>query len=112
MYENLNQQTMSDLKVYDQFFKEVIDTINAAKYEAYKSLNKHHIGQNFDLGKIIVENQEKNNWGKSIVENLCELISQELSKHIDFEDYNSLSEYQQGRLIGKVATYIVESKRN
>jgi len=70
---------MSDLIAYDKFFKEVIDTINSAKYEAYKSLNKYHIGQNFDLGKIIVENQEQNNWGKSIVENL----SKDINKVID-----------------------------
>jgi len=69
---------MSDLIAYNEFFKEVIDTINSAKYEAYKSLNKHHIGQNFDLGKIIVKNQEKNNWGKSIVETLSKDINKVL----------------------------------
>lgn len=66
---------MSDLMAYNEFFKEVIETINSAKYEAYKSLNKHHIGQNFDLGKIIVKNQEKNSWGKSIVETLSKDIN-------------------------------------
>ena len=55
--ENLNQCLMHDLKVNVSFFKVLIDTINAAKYEAYKALRKHLIGQNFDLGKIIVENQ-------------------------------------------------------
>lgn len=44
-------------------------------------------------------------------ENLCELSTQELSKHIDFEYYNLFSEYQQGLLMGKVATYIVESNK-
>lgn len=70
---------MSDLVAYDKFFKEVISAIKSAKYQAYKSLNKHHIGQNFELGKIIVENQEINNWGKSIVENL----SKDLNKVLD-----------------------------
>jgi predicted nuclease of restriction endonuclease-like (RecB) superfamily len=70
---------MNDLVAYDKFFKEVISAINSAKYQAYKSLNKHHIGQNFELGKIIVENQKINNWGKSIVENL----SKDLNKVLD-----------------------------
>jgi predicted nuclease of restriction endonuclease-like (RecB) superfamily len=67
---------MSKLTAYNEFFKAVIDTINSAKYEAYKSLNKYHIGQNFELGKLIVKNQEKNNWGKSIVDTLSRDINQ------------------------------------
>jgi len=66
---------MNDLTAYNDFFKEVINTINSAKYEAYKSLNKHHIGQNFEIGKLIVKNQEKNNWGKSIVDTLSKDIN-------------------------------------
>jgi hypothetical protein len=46
--------------------------INSAKY---KALNRHHIGQNFALGKIIVDNQAKNDWGKSIVETLSKDIN-------------------------------------
>jgi len=70
---------MSELTAYNEFFKAVIDTINSAKYEAYKSLNKYHIGQNFELGKLIVKNQEKNNWGKSIVDTL----SRDINKTVD-----------------------------
>ena len=70
---------MSELTAYNYFFKAVIETINSAKYEAYKSLNKYHIGQNFELGKLIVKNQEKNNWGKSIVDTL----SRDINKTVD-----------------------------
>jgi len=70
---------MSDLIAYNNFLVEVINTINSTKYEAYKALNKHHIEQNFNLGKTIVINQEKNNWGKSIVETL----SKDINKVID-----------------------------
>lgn len=70
---------MSKLTAYNEFFKAIIDTINSTKYEAYKSLNKHHIGQNFELGKLIVKNQEKNNWGKSIVDTL----SRDINKTVD-----------------------------
>jgi len=75
----IKQNEMSDLVAYNEFLKEIISTINSAKYEAYRSLNKHHIGQNFDLGKVIVKNQEKNNWGKSIVETL----SKDINKVVD-----------------------------
>ena len=70
---------MNDLKLYDNFFNEIIQTISSARYEAYKSLNKHHTGLNFEIGKLIVKNQEVNNWGKSIVETL----STDINKQID-----------------------------
>lgn len=66
---------MNDLVIYKRFFQDVLDTINSAKYEAYKSVNKFHIGQNFEIGKLIVQNQEKNNWGKSIVDTLSKDIN-------------------------------------
>lgn len=70
---------MNDLKPYNNFFSEIIQTINSARYDAYKSLNKHHIGLNFEIGKLIVKNQKANNWGKSIVETL----SKDINKQID-----------------------------
>ena len=51
---------MNKLSAYSSFFGEIIDTINSARYQAFKSLNKFHIGQNFEIGRIIVENQDKN----------------------------------------------------
>jgi predicted nuclease of restriction endonuclease-like (RecB) superfamily len=70
---------MNDLTTYNEFFNEVVNTINSAKYEAYKALNKYHIGQNFEIGKLIVQNQEKNDWGKSIVDTL----SKDINKIVD-----------------------------
>ena len=70
---------MSNLIQYNNFFNEIIQTINSARYNAYKSLNKHHIGLNFEVGKLIVKNQEINDWGKSIVDTL----SADINKQID-----------------------------
>ncbi len=44
-------------------------------------------------------------------ENLCMISAEELSKHIDFENFTNLTDYQQGRLMGKVATHIVNSRK-
>ena len=71
---------MNDLKLYDNFFNEILQTISSARYEAYKSLNKHHTGLNFEIGKLIVKNQEVNNWGKSIVETLSTDINNATDK--------------------------------
>jgi predicted nuclease of restriction endonuclease-like (RecB) superfamily len=70
---------MDKLSSYNSFFREIIDTINSARYQAFKSLNKFHIAQNFEIGRIIVENQDKNQWGQSIVDTL----SKDINKQID-----------------------------
>ena len=66
---------MNELTTYKEFFNEVIETINKAKYKAFKSLNKFHIQQNYEIGEIIVRNQEKYGWGKSIVDTLSKDIN-------------------------------------
>lgn len=58
---------MSDLETYKEFFQDVIDTINNAKYEAFKSVNKFHIWQNFEIEKLIVQNQKKSRHLKPIL---------------------------------------------
>lgn len=70
---------MNKLSAYNNFFTEIINTINSARYQAFKSLNKFHIEQNFEIGRIIVKNQERNQWGQSIVDTL----SKDINKQID-----------------------------
>ena len=79
--ENYRETKMKELNQegYDRFFNEVIEIIDSFRYKAYQSLNKHHIGLNFELGQLIVNNQKKNDWGKSVVETL----SKDINKKID-----------------------------
>jgi uncharacterized protein (UPF0335 family) len=70
---------MKKLTAYNNLFQEIIETINSSRYKAYKSLNRFHIGQNFEIGRIIVKSQQKNEWGESIVDTL----SKDINKQID-----------------------------
>jgi len=75
-----------DFNKYKEFFDEVIGRINNAKLDVYKSVNYHHINQNFDIGKMIVDRQSKFGWGKSVVEKL----SNDINKIYDgIEGYSS-----------------------
>jgi len=69
---------MNNISAYNSFFDEIIRTINSARYQAFKSMNKFHIGQNFEIGRIIVENQEKYHWGDSIVATLSKDLNRQL----------------------------------
>lgn len=56
---------------YSEFFKEIKQRIRSAQYEALKTVNKELIQLYWDIGKKIVDSQEKHGWGKSIVESLA-----------------------------------------
>ncbi len=75
---------MNKPSAYSSFFSEIIDTINSARYQAFKSLNKFHIGQNFGIGRIIVENQDKNQWGQSIVDTLSKDINKQIDEYLNW----------------------------
>lgn len=79
---------MNKLSGYNSFFKEIINTINSARYQAFKSLNKFNIGQNFEIGRIIVENQEKNQWGQSIVDTLSKDINRQIDGVVGYSPQN------------------------
>ncbi len=76
------QQIATD---YKAFFTEIKDKIYRAQYEAMKQVNKALIKLYWEIGKSIVEKQQKHKWGRSVVENL----SNDLQK--EFAGVNGLS---------------------
>ena len=68
-----------DKSTYKELFNQIIETINSSRFKAFKAVNKHLISMNFEVGKLIVESQTENNWGKSIVDTL----SKDINKIID-----------------------------
>jgi predicted nuclease of restriction endonuclease-like (RecB) superfamily len=62
---------------YKAFVKQVKEMIFQAQYQAMKAVNKELIRLYWDIGKAIVEKQEDQGWGKSIVENLSQDLQNE-----------------------------------
>lgn len=56
---------------YLTLLSEVKTRISNAQYEALKAVNKELIALYWDIGRIIVEKQKGESWGKSIVEQLA-----------------------------------------
>lgn len=67
---------MLDKTEYDLFLQEVSDLIVTVRKKAFKTLTKHQIAMYYELGRLIVKNQESNGWGKKIVENLSKDLQQ------------------------------------
>jgi len=69
MTKNLSKTTaLSDS--YKATLKQIKKRIYESRYKAFKAVNTQLIKLYWDLGKAIVEKQEKEKWGKSVVEQL------------------------------------------
>jgi len=64
---------------YQSFFKDIKERILSAQYEALRAVNKELITLYWDIGKMIVERQEKEGWGKSAVEKLSEDLQKDFT---------------------------------
>ncbi len=62
---------------YAGLLEDIKQRIRAAQYEALKAVNKELIALYWDLGRMIVERQEKEGWGKSVVETLATDLQKE-----------------------------------
>ncbi len=56
---------------YKTLLTDVKLRIRSAQYEALKSVNKEMISLYWDIGKMIVNRQKGETWGKSVVEQLA-----------------------------------------
>jgi len=62
---------------YPRLLTEIKERIRSAQYEALKAVNKELVGLYWDIGRIIVERQETEGWGKSVVKRLSADLRQE-----------------------------------
>ncbi len=56
---------------YQSLLGEIKQRIRSAQYEALKAVNKELIGLYWDIGKMIVERQKGETWGRGVVEKLA-----------------------------------------
>jgi len=62
---------------YKIFFEEIKEQIRKSQYQAMKAVNKELIDLYWTIGKMIVEKQEEQVWGKSVVETLADDLQKE-----------------------------------
>jgi len=58
-------------KEYTHLLESIKTRIRRAQYDALKAVNKEMIVLYWDIGKMIVERQQKEGWGKAVVETLA-----------------------------------------
>lgn len=62
---------------YQHLLRDVKQRIKSAQYEALRAVNKELIALYWDIGKMIVEKQHDNSWGKTVVEELSKDLIKE-----------------------------------
>jgi predicted nuclease of restriction endonuclease-like (RecB) superfamily len=62
---------------YTQTLSEIKKRVRAAQYDALKAVNRELIALYWDIGRIIVERQQEESWGKAVVERLGTDLRQE-----------------------------------
>ncbi len=62
---------------YAALLAEVKERIRSAQYEALKVVNKEMIALYWDIGKLIIERQNREGWGKSVVVRLANDLQNE-----------------------------------
>ncbi len=70
-------KSISNEKNYAGFLAEIKQRIREAQYSALKAVNKGLIALYWDIGRKIVEQQEKHGWGKAVVETLAKDLQKE-----------------------------------
>ncbi len=64
---------------YKILLSDIKQRIRDAQYQALKAVNKELISLYWDIGKMIVEKQKGETWGKSVVENLAQDLRNEFT---------------------------------
>ncbi len=75
-------------KEYSSFLIEIKEKIRSAQYEALKSVNTRVISLYWEIGRSILEKQEKLGWGKSVVEKLAADLQNEFPGVGGFSSHN------------------------
>ena len=73
---------------YNDLLREIKERVRASQYEALKAVNKELIGLYWDIGKMIVERQKKEGWGKAIIETLAGDLQREFPGMRGFSTQN------------------------
>ncbi len=68
---------LSNRAAYATFLADIKERVRHARYDALKSVNRELIALYWDIGKTIVDRQEKYHWGEAIVEKLAADLTRE-----------------------------------
>ncbi len=79
---------MIENKEYIKFLNDLKIKIRQAQYQAYRAINKKLVNLYWEMGKSIVEKQEKSGWGQKIIPKLAQDLQKEFPQNNGFSERN------------------------
>lgn len=73
---------------YFHLLNDIKQRIKSGKYEAFKAVNKELISLYWDIGKMIIERQKGETWGKAIVDQLAADLQADFPGISGFSSFN------------------------
>ena len=73
---------------YPRLLTEIKERILSAQYKALKAVNKELVGLYWDIGRMIVDRQDAEGWGKSVVKRLSADLKKEFPGAAGFSVQN------------------------
>lgn len=71
------KKSVPSVKAYAGLLNEIKDRVRNAQVKAALAANREMVQLYWDIGEIIIKKQEKEGWGKSVIEHLAEDIQKE-----------------------------------
>jgi len=75
-------------KEYIEFLNDLKSKIKQSQYQAFRTVNKELIKLYWDIGKSIVDKQEKLGWGQKVIQQISIDLQKEFPKNSGFSERN------------------------
>ena len=96
-YENQGRNKMKSAPYKDNLFFSIRDVLIEARNRAYRAINSTMVTAYWNIGKLIVEDEQKGNkkanYGQKLLENLSISLSQEFGKGFDPTNLSTMRKF-------------------
>jgi predicted nuclease of restriction endonuclease-like (RecB) superfamily len=86
--EKTGKLEIENNKTYFNFLEDIKKRVLSARISAARTINRNLVELYWDIGRMIVEKQEKEGWGKSVVEKLSQDLQKEYPGEAGFSSRN------------------------
>ena len=84
----VNKQCKKNNKIYLNFLEDIKERVVSARIASARTINRSLLELYWDIGKMIVEKQKEEGWGKSVIERLSQDLQKEYPGKAGFSSRN------------------------
>ena len=106
------ENRLGKMEGYPQLLTEIKERVRSAQYEALKKVNKEMVALYWDIGRMIVERQAGETWGRGIVQQLAGDLQREFLGVGGFSASNRMKGFfETYRVVEKLAPLVRDNRQ-